>query len=60
MLIALPSSWTTTMFLPDINLWLALAFELHVHHAAAKNWFDGATNDGCCFCRLRSKDFCDW
>ena len=28
------------MFLPDVNLWLALAFESHFHHQAAKNWFD--------------------
>ena len=45
------------MFLPDINLWLALAFESHVHHGGAKNWFDGATNDGCCFCRLTQQGF---
>lgn len=28
------------MFLPDVNLWLALAFESHVHHAAARSWFE--------------------
>ncbi len=45
------------MFLPDINLWLALAFESHVHHGAAKIWFEGATNAGCCFCRLTQQGF---
>lgn len=29
------------MFLPDINLWLALAFESHFHHASAKRWIAG-------------------
>ncbi len=57
MQIASPSSWTTTMFLPDINLRLALAFESHVHHGRAKNWFDGTTNDRCFFCRLTQQGF---
>jgi predicted nucleic acid-binding protein len=33
------------MFLPDIDFWLALAFESHLHHAAANNWFDSASGD---------------
>jgi uncharacterized protein len=51
------SSWTTTMCIPDIHLWLALAFESHVHHVAAKTCFEGATNAGCYFCRLTQQGF---
>jgi toxin-antitoxin system PIN domain toxin len=41
------------MHLPDVNVWLALTFDAHVHHPAAKAWFDGLPNDGICyFCRL--------
>lgn len=40
------------MFLPDVNLWLALAFEAHAHHESAANWFDAATDGSCFFCRM--------
>jgi hypothetical protein len=45
------------MFLPDINLWLTLAFESHVHHAAAHAWFEGSASAGCSFCRLTQQGF---
>ena len=45
------------MFLPDINLWLALAFESHVHHAVARDWFESLSSDGCSFCRLTQQGF---
>jgi toxin-antitoxin system PIN domain toxin len=46
------------MFLPDVNLWLALAFESHIHHVAAKAWFDGvADNENCAFCRMTQQGF---
>jgi len=44
------------MFLPDVNLWLALTFDSHVHHAAAKDWFDGS-RERCSFCRLTQQAF---
>ena len=32
---------STRLFLfPDINVWVALTYEGHIHHRAAKNWFD--------------------
>src|SRR5437879_11906861 len=32
---------STRLFLfPDINVWIALTYEGHIHHRAAKNWFD--------------------
>ena len=40
------------MLLPDVNVWLALTFDSHVHHPVAKLWFDGLSNDVCFFCRL--------
>lgn len=38
----------------DANVWLALAVEGHVHHAAARAWFEApARLDGsCAFCRV--------
>src|SRR5438046_437488 len=43
--------------LPDINFWLALAFDPHVHHTAAKNWIDGLTDEVCYFCRVTQHGF---
>ena len=45
------------MYLPDINVWLALAFEVHFHHRTAKAWFKGTGPDGCGFCRLTQQGF---
>ena len=35
------------MLLPDVNVWLALAFDSHVHHPVAKLWFDSLSNEVC-------------
>ncbi len=40
------------MYLPDINVWLALAFQSHAHHTLAKRWFEGVAEGGCSFCRF--------
>ncbi len=45
------------MFLPDVNLWLALTFESHIHHVNAKTWFKTAGGDGCSFCRMTQQGF---
>jgi toxin-antitoxin system PIN domain toxin len=45
------------MFLPDINWWLALVFDSPVHHASAKRWLDGLSNELCFFCRLTQQGF---
>jgi uncharacterized protein len=45
------------MLLPDINVWLAVAFQSHDHHPAAKKWFDGLSNDHCFFCRITQQGF---
>jgi len=44
--------------LPDINVWLALAFPSHEHHDLARAWFDGSPKDRSChFCRLTQMGF---
>jgi toxin-antitoxin system PIN domain toxin len=45
------------MLLPDINVWLALTFDSHVHHPAAKTWFDALSNEACYFCRMTQQGF---
>ncbi len=45
------------MLLPDVNVWLALTFDSHVHHPAARQWFDNLTNDACFFCRMTQQGF---
>ena len=41
----------------DINLWLALVFERHFHHRAAKSWFDSVSIGTCFFCRMTQQGF---
>ena len=45
------------MNLPDINVWLALAFEVHVHHTRARNWFEEVDPGDCAFCRFSQMGF---
>ena len=35
----MPGSTTSSVF-SDINVWLALTYERHVHHAIARRWFE--------------------
>jgi uncharacterized protein len=45
-------------YLADVNFWLALSFESHVHHASARNWFELiAVPDECAFCRATELGF---
>jgi hypothetical protein len=34
------------IYLPAINFWLAMAFEQHALHSAAKDWFAHSAPDG--------------
>jgi uncharacterized protein len=43
--------------LPDVNFWLALVFDAHVHHPSALAWFNGLTSEICHFCRLTQMGF---
>lgn len=45
------------MFLPDVKLWLALAFQSHVHHVRAREWFDAVEDGSCFFCRMTQQGF---
>jgi toxin-antitoxin system PIN domain toxin len=38
--------------LPDANLWLALVFSDHLHHAKAQAWFDIQGDNSCAFSRV--------
>lgn len=40
-------------FFPDVNVWLALSFERHIHHAPARSWLFSLSLDSTLFfCRL--------
>lgn len=39
-------------FLPDVNIWVALAFDHHDHHALAAQWADRSADASLAFCRL--------
>ena len=45
------------VLLPDINVWLALAFASHTHHSFAKIWFDSVPSENCFFCRMTQQGF---
>jgi uncharacterized protein len=45
------------MYLLDVNVWLALTFDSHVHHSRAKTWFDALLNERCHFCRMTQQGF---
>jgi len=44
---------TNTFLFPDVNVWLALAHEIHPHHQAAEAWEQSLHKDiTLCFCRF--------
>jgi toxin-antitoxin system PIN domain toxin len=45
------------MYLPDVNVWLALAFARHPQYPKAKNWFEKLPTAGCSFCRITQLGF---
>ena len=45
------------MHLPDINFWIALAFQSHEHHASANTWMESVSRQSCCFCRVTQMGF---
>lgn len=38
--------------LPDVNIWLALAWDGHAGHPAARAWWDSSAQPPLCFCRI--------
>ncbi len=45
------------IFLPDVNVWIALVFESHLHHKAAIRWFNEYPESPLGFCRTTQQGF---
>ncbi len=43
---------TSKNFLPDANVWVALASKRHIHYAAAVRWVEGLDAGQAAFCRI--------
>ena len=43
--------------LTDVNVWLALAADRHVHHAVAAAWFESLAEQEAAFCRVTQMGF---
>lgn len=44
---------TTSFLFPDLNVWLALSLQSHVHHHAAAHWLEALSgSQRLCFCRI--------
>ncbi|HEV2350109.1 MAG TPA: TA system VapC family ribonuclease toxin [Terriglobia bacterium] len=43
---------TSKITLPDINVWVALVSDRHVHHRMARDWFTATRPGGTAFCRV--------
>jgi toxin-antitoxin system PIN domain toxin len=44
-------------YLPDVNVWIALAAERHIHHRVARHWFSNLQDEKLEFCRLTQLGF---
>jgi uncharacterized protein len=45
------------IYLPDVNVWIALASDRHVHHLSAKRWVDEIRKEQIAFCRISELGF---
>jgi uncharacterized protein len=53
----MPRSSKSFLF-PDVNVWLALTYDRHIHHLAAKDWLEGVAPEArLCFCRFTQISF---
>lgn len=44
---------TSSFLFPDINVWLALSYERHIHYSSARSWLERlGDNSRICFCRF--------
>src|SRR5947209_19514836 len=48
---------STRFYFPDINVWVALAYLGHQHHAIATAWFSQLSDSTIVFCRLTQLGF---
>jgi uncharacterized protein len=44
-------------YFPDVNVWIALAYEGHQHHASAVDWFSRLSGEAVYFCRFTQLGF---
>ena len=44
-------------YLPDVNVWIALAADKHIHHIAARSWFAKIGDEQLAFCRINQLAF---
>ena len=44
-------------YLPDVNVWIALAADRHTLHRAARHWFSNLQDEKLVFCRLTQLGF---
>jgi toxin-antitoxin system PIN domain toxin len=50
--------FTKSSLFPDLNVWIALTYERHAHHAAARSWFEAQQADArFLFCRFTQIGF---
>lgn len=42
---------------PDVNVWLAMAYDKHKHYGSASKWFETAQHSLIYFCRLTQLSF---
>lgn len=47
----------TKTLLPDVNVWIALAVDSHVHHPRARAWAEGLVDDELVVCRVTQQGF---
>ena len=50
----------TEMLLPDINVWLALVFDAHVHHPSALAWLNSLSDEQLSSAASLSTASCGW
>lgn len=49
---------SSSFLFPDVNVWIALSWQGHIHHSAAVGWFAGISDDErLCFCRITQLSF---
>lgn len=54
------AKFSRSFLFPDVNVWVALTLDRHVHHGAARAWFESLEADEStllCFCRITQLGF---
>ena len=48
----MPAPGISDTALVDVNVWLPLVYDGHLHHLAAVSWFDQEDGKSAAFCRI--------